>query len=214
MIRVVIVDNEPLIRAGLQHVLGTADDITVAATAPVAHAVETIQAQQPGVVLLDSCTSDAEALSTGMSAMTTPPLVCVLSASLKEEHVATALAAGASGYVLKDTPPERLAPLVRGLAQGWTMMSAGISERVVSRFLGDVVRRSTPEVSRLSPRERKILVLVACGLSNTEIGLRLHLSRGTVKDHLQSILRKLNVERRVQAALIAERAGLVPPGIP
>ncbi|WP_343241038.1 MULTISPECIES: response regulator transcription factor [unclassified Streptomyces] len=207
-----IVDNEPLIRAGLEHILDAADDIDVVACSPVGQAVETIQEQRPRVVLLDSCTSDADTLSTGIGRMTNPPAVCVLSASSNEEFVATALASGAAGYIPKDTAPERLVPLVRSLAQGWTMMSSPVSHAVVTRFLADITRTSaTSGIGRLTTRERDVLVLLAAGLSNAAIGGRLHLSLGTVKDHVRSLLSKLGVERRVQAALQAERAGLLRP---
>ncbi|MEV3991075.1 response regulator transcription factor [Streptomyces sp. NPDC049837] len=161
-------------------------------------------------MLLDACPSGADALADGIGTMSRPPRVCVLSHSLEEEHVAAALAAGASGYVLKTTPAEQLIPLVRFLADGWTMFSADISRALTVRFLTDVTREaSAGKLSRLTGREREILVLLGAGLSNAEIALRLHLGLGTVKDHVSSILGKLDVSRRVQAALLADRAGLL-----
>ncbi|MEU2514054.1 response regulator transcription factor [Streptomyces syringium] len=211
MVRVVIVDNDPLIRAGVAHVLGGAGGIDVAATAAVPDAVETIQEHAPRVVLLDSCVADADALSQGIGALPDPPAVCVLSAYSDERFIATALGAGATGYVLKDIPPDRFADVVRCMAQGWTMVSAPVSRKVVARFLTGVSRsEGVSRVARLTAREREVLVLLACGLSNIDIGARLHLSLGTVKDHIKAIFRKLGVERRLQAALLAERAGLLP----
>ncbi|MFD3941657.1 response regulator transcription factor [Streptomyces sp. NPDC058579] len=210
MIRVVVIDDEPLIRAGLQHSLGDAEDIDVVAAAPVNEAVDTVRDLEPRVVLLDSCDSDAPRLSAGFGSVSAPPTVCVLSASNRPEHVAIALAAGAAGYVRKDTPPDRLPPLVRFLDQGWTMMSSEISAPVVTAFLSDASRSATAAaVARLSPRERQVLVLMALGLPNSDIGRQLHLSLGTVKDHVRAVLRKLGVRRRLQAALLAERAGLL-----
>ncbi|AZM57745.1 DNA-binding response regulator [Streptomyces sp. WAC 01529] len=209
--RVVVVDDEPLTRAGVRYALEQADDLDVAAAVPVAGAVETIQEQLPQVVLLDSCTSDAEPLSDGIGRLDRPPSVCVFSRSSDRRHVAVALAAGASGYVLKSTPSERLAPLVRSLADGWTMLSAGIGDDLATRYVAGLGRDvSAGHLSRLTARERQILVLVGAGLSNAEIGLRTHLSPATVKDHVGSILRKLEVSSRLRAALLADRAGLLP----
>ncbi|ARZ65885.1 hypothetical protein SMD11_0219 [Streptomyces albireticuli] len=99
---------------------------------------------------------------------------------------------------------------MRFLAQGWTVMSAGVSAPVVSAFLSDAGRTETAAaLARLSPRERQVLILLAQGLPNTDIGRQLHLGLGTVKDHVRVVLRKLGVQRRLQAALLAERAGLL-----
>ncbi|MEU8548911.1 response regulator transcription factor [Streptomyces roseoverticillatus] len=210
MIRVAVIDDEPLIRAGLRHYLDDADDIDVVAAAPLSEAVDTVHELHPHVVLLDPRGTDAPTLAAGFGSATEPPAVCVLCTSGRPEHVATALAAGAAGYVRKDTPPDRLAPLVHFLAQGWTMMSADVSAPVVNAFLSDASRTATTAaVARLSPRERQVLALMARGLPNTDIGRQLHLSLGTVKDHVRAVLRKLGVQRRLQAALLAERAGLL-----
>ncbi|MET9596245.1 response regulator transcription factor [Streptomyces sp. NPDC006459] len=215
MIRVVVVDDEPLIRAGLRGSLRDTPDLDVAAAVPVREAVEAITDAGPRVVLLDACTEDAGRLATGIGSMPQPPSVCVLSRSADKEHIALALAAGASGYVMKDTPPEVLVPLVRFLAAGWTMLSTDASRPVIRHFLADHDRGSVrPRLDGLSPREREVLALLAAGLSNTAIAARLHLGVGTVKDHVSSILGKLDVDSRLQAALLADRAApasLRPP---
>lgn len=134
--------------------------------------------------------------------------------SAREDDVAFALAAGSAGYILKSTPPGRLPLLVRSLSGGWTVLSSTISQAVINRFHVEFVRDAAgATISSLSCRERSVLVLLACGLSNSEIGARLHLSLGTVKDHVRSILAKLSVPNRVQAAVLADRAGLISPEV-
>lgn len=210
MIEVVVVDDEPLIRAGLQQILDSTEDIKTTGAVPVTEAVVTICEQEPQVVLLDCCTTDAPTIGAGLAHMPSPPAVCVLSRYADEEYAALALASGASGYVLKDTDPLRFAPLVRFLAQGWTMMSADVTRTVVAGFLdGAGQRPDTSRTERLTPREKTVLVLMSAGLSNADIARRLHLAHGTVKDHVSTVLTKLEVTGRVQAALRAERAGLL-----
>jgi DNA-binding NarL/FixJ family response regulator len=209
VIRLVIVDNEPLTRIGLRSALAPVDDIDVTDAVGVQDAVATVQREEPHVVLLDSCTRDAPMLSAGLGSMKSPPHVCVLSRFPDEEYVAVALAAGARGYVLKSTPAEQLAPLVRFVAAGWTMTSPMISNSLKGRFLNGLDQDAVKEeLTSLTARERHVLALLAEGLSNPEIALATHLSPATVKDHVSAILHKLNVQRRIHAALLAHRAGL------
>ncbi|MGY0459604.1 LuxR C-terminal-related transcriptional regulator [Kitasatospora sp. cg17-2] len=211
MIRVVVVDDEPLARTGVQYALAPAGDVEVTSAVPVKDAVGAIRQDGPGVVLLDSCPSDAPMLAEGLSGMHTPPRVCVLSRSSDEQHIATALAAGAHGYVLKNTPTEQLAPLVRFLAAGWTMTSPAITRAMKEHFLAGHIRQdATDRLAKLTRREYEVLVLLAQGLSNQEIAALAHLSPATVKDHVSAILRKLHVQRRIHAAVLADRAGLLP----
>ncbi|WP_314254452.1 response regulator transcription factor [Streptomyces sp. DSM 40907] len=207
MIRVVV-DNEPLVRAGLRHALDAASDMSVSAAVPVSGAAGTIREQQPRVVLLDSCTADAPHLSAGIGSLARPPRACVLSRSTDEQHIALALASGAAGYALKDTPPGQLAPLIRFLAEGWTMTSTAITASRTRRYLADLHRDTTAAacLDNLTPREREVLTHLHQGLSHTDIACQLHLAHGTVKDHVSSVLGKLHATSRVQAALIADRA--------
>lgn len=213
MIRVVVVDDEALVRSGFELILNASDGIQVVATAQGAQAVEVIRREHPDVVLLDIRMPDVDGLTVlrQIQTLPAPPHVAMLTTFDTDEYVLTALRSGASGFLLKDTEPEQLAQLVHTLAAGGVVMSPKASRALLRGHPGagapkeaDVAR-----VSLLSDRERDVLVLVAEGLSNADIGTRIHLSAGTVKDHVSSILTKLRVSSRVQAALLAERAGLL-----
>jgi DNA-binding NarL/FixJ family response regulator len=130
-----------------------------------------------------------------------------------DEYVETALRSGAAGFLLKDTDPEELPFLVRALAEGGTVLSSKVTRTVVDGFLGAGSQEAAARtLDRLTERERHVLLLVAEGLSNGDIATRMHLSTGTVKDHVSAILTKLEVGGRVQAALLAQRAGLLTKG--
>ncbi|MFJ5707225.1 response regulator [Streptomyces sp. NPDC093105] len=213
MIRVVVVDDEALVRSGFQMILNASDGIEVVATAEGARAAEVIRRERPDVVLLDIRMPDVDGLTVlrQVRELPEPPHVAMLTTFDTDEYVLTALRSGASGFLLKDTEPEQLAQLVRTLAAGGVVMSPKASRALLRGHPGAGAPQDA-DVSRvglLSDRERDVLVLVAEGLSNADIGTRIHLSAGTVKDHVSSILTKLRVSSRVQAALLAERAGLL-----
>ncbi|THC47395.1 response regulator transcription factor [Streptomyces sp. A1499] len=213
MIRVVVVDDEALVRSGFQMILNASDGIEVVATAEGTQATDVVRRERPDVVLLDIRMPDVDGLTVPRQIQTLPaaPHVAMLTTFDTDEYILTALRSGASGFLLKDTEPEQLAQLVHTLAAGGVVMSPKASRALLRSHPGagapqdaDVAR-----VGQLSDRERDVLVLVAEGLSNADIGTRIHLSAGTVKDHVSSILTKLRVTSRVQAALLAERAGLL-----
>ncbi|RST03512.1 response regulator transcription factor [Streptomyces sp. WAC05950] len=212
MIRVAVVDDEPLIRSGIARAL-MAEDIEVVAEVTVADALARLQDDPPDVVLIDCSVADALEICDDWRAASNPR-VCALADSAREDDVAFALAAGSAGYILKNTPPDRLPLLVRSLSGGWTVLSSTISQAVINRFQAEFISKAAgAPISSLSSRERSVLALLTCGLSNSEIGARLHLSLGTVKDHVRSILAKLSVPNRVQAAVLADRAGLRSPEV-
>ncbi|SOD85171.1 two component transcriptional regulator, LuxR family [Streptomyces sp. Ag109_G2-15] len=215
VIRVLVVDDEALIRTGFTHILNTADDIEVVAAVPGGQAARAVRELLPDVVLLDIRMPDVDGLSilADLRRMPQAPVVAMLTTFDADEYVATALRSGAAGFLLKDTDPEQLPHLVRTLAGGGTVLSSKVTRRVVDGYLDNSVREPTAVrlVARLTERERAVLVLMAEGLANTDIGERLHLSTGTVKGHVTNVLGKLQVSSRVQAALIAERAGLLTP---
>ncbi|MER5793873.1 response regulator transcription factor [Streptomyces sp. NPDC001980] len=215
MIRVLVVDDEALIRTGFMHILETADDIEVVAAVPGGQAVPTVRELRPDVVLLDIRMPDVDGLTilADLRRMPEAPVVAMLTTFDTDEYVATALRSGAAGFLLKDTDPEQLPHLVRTLAEGGTVLSSKVTRLVVDSYLDNSVREPAAVrlTARLTERERAVLVLMAEGLANTEIGERLHLSTGTIKGHVTNVLGKLRVSSRVQAALIAERAGLLTP---
>ncbi|MDX3522738.1 response regulator transcription factor [Streptomyces scabiei] len=216
MIRVLVVDDEALIRTGFEHILNCADGIDVVAAVPGGRAVHAVRELCPEVVLLDIRMPDVDGLTVlaELRGLPRPPVVAMLTTFDMDEYVAAALRSGAAGFLLKDTDPEHLPHLVRTLAAGGVVLSSRVTRTVVDGYLDNGPRQAAARlVERLTERERAVLVLITEGLSNTDIGDRMHLSTGTVKDHVSALLTKLEVGSRVQAALLAERAGMLrPPG--
>jgi DNA-binding NarL/FixJ family response regulator len=213
LIRVVIVDDEGLVRTGLSMILGSAPDIEVVGSTSGADAAGLIATSTPDVVLLDIRMPDVDGLSVlrELRSMPQPPAVAMLTTFDADEYILTALRLGASGFLLKDTEPERLAEYVRALAAGAVVLSPIASDAVMNTHPGlkAEIDQDAARIQRLSERERQVLVLVAEGLSNADIGARLYVSGATVKDHVSAILTKLEVTSRVQAALAAQRAGIL-----
>ncbi|WP_033290194.1 response regulator [Amycolatopsis jejuensis] len=212
MVRVVVVDDEELVRSGFRLILEAAGDIEVVATATGADAVKEIGLHRPDVVLLDIRMPDVDGLTVlrELRRRKDPPAIAMLTTFDSDEYIAVALRSGAAGFILKDTAPDQLAQLVRTLAVGGVVLSAKVTRTVVDGYLESGAGSSAAsQVAHLSERERAVLVLIAEGLSNAEIAARLHLGVGTVKDHVSALLTKLDVGNRVQAALVAQRAGLL-----
>lgn len=213
MIRVVIVDDEALVRSGFTMILNATDDIRVVGTAAGVEALDVIKAEEPDVLLLDIRMPQLDGLTLlGLvTRLPNPPAIAMLTTFDADEYIMAALGAGASGFLLKDTEPEQLAQYVRALAAGAVVLSPRASRTLLDTHpgLGAVLDAEADRVSGLTDRERQVLVLVAEGLSNADIGTRLYLGAGTVKDHVSAILAKLGVGSRVQAALAAQRAGLL-----
>jgi len=211
VIRVVVVDDEALVRSGFELILNASEDVRVVATAVGAEAVDTVRRERPDVLLLDIRMPDVDGLAVlrAVRALPEPPVVAMLTTFDTDEYVLTALRTGAAGFLLKDTEPDQLAQLVRTLCAGGVVLSPKATHAVLRGRPDAAEDAGVARVGRLSEREREVLVLVAEGLSNGEIGARVHLSAGTVKDHVSAILGKLRVSSRVQAALLAQRAGLL-----
>lgn len=207
-----IVDDEALIRQGLSLILAAAPDIEVVGAVEGGEALALIEMTRPDVVLLDIRMPDVDGLTIlgDIQARRLESRVVILTTFDSDEHIETAMRAGASGFLLKDTDPEQLPQYVRTAAGGGVVLVPSVS----SAILGFSARpAATAEyerlISTLTPREISVLTLLAEGYSNGEIGSRLFLSIGTIKDHVSAILAKLDVPTRVQAALIADRAGLL-----
>lgn len=210
-ISVVIVDDESLLRSGFEMILDAAGDIDVLATTSGAQALAEITRHRPDVVLLDIRMPDVDGLAVlrEIQALNDPPVVTMLTAFAADEYVAEALRVGAAGFIVKDTDPVQLIQQVRALAGGSVVLSPQTTRAVLDSAVPSASAADLALVGELNVRERDVLRLMAKGLSNTEIGARLHLSVGSIKDHVRAILTKLAVANRVQAALVAQRAGLL-----
>lgn len=210
MIRVVVVDDEALVRSGFRMILGSAHDIEVADAVDGPEAMAAIARSSPDVVLLDIRMPGRSGLDilTEIRQLPSPPVVAVLTTFDSDEYIARALGEGAAGFLVKDTDPEQLPSLVRSLAAGGFVLSPQVSRTVIDGYLGAGERAAAQLMRTLTPREQAVLAHLALGRSNREIGVELHLSVGTIKDHVSAILGKLGVTTRLQAALIAQRGGL------
>ncbi|WP_042801238.1 response regulator transcription factor [Streptomyces sp. C] len=215
VIRVVIADDEPLIRAGIRMILTSAPDIEVVAEgANGREAVELALSHAPDVVLLDIQMPVMDGLSALGELGRAAPAVrtLILTTFGEKENVLRALSQGGAGFLLKDSAPGELIGAVRAAAAGDAYLSPGATRHVVDQLAtgpaagrGEEARR---RVAELSERERGVLALLGEGLSNADAGRRLHMSEATVKTYVSRILAKLGCENRVQAALLARDAGL------
>ena len=214
-LRIAIVDDEALIRSGLAMILGSAPDIEVVATCPGTDALNVVRELRPDVVLLDIRMPDVDGLTLlrRLRALPEPPEVAMLTTFDTDEHLDQALRLGASGFLLKDTEPDVLARSVRAVATGAGCLSAPLLRRLraATGSRGGTGGRSAHErsIGNLSERELQVLGFLGQGLSNIEIGARMHLGAATVKDYVSAVLTKLGVANRIQAAVLAERAGLL-----
>lgn len=213
VIRTMVIDDEALVRSGFQLILNAAPDIEVVATCDGARGIEMIQRHHPDVVLLDLRMPQVDGLSIlrELAGWAHRPAVAMLTTFDTEEYISQALALGAVGFLLKDTEPEHLAHAVRVIAGGGKVLSPKVTDTVITGYLTRDSDPPTPAgLELMTPRERDVLALVGQGLANAQIARRLHLSPSTVKDHVSAVLTKLAVTNRVQAAVIARDAGLVP----
>jgi DNA-binding NarL/FixJ family response regulator len=216
VIRVLLVDDQELMRMGFRMVLGAQEDIDVVGEAgDGAQAVELTKELQPDVVLMDVRMPVLDGVeATKLIAGPGLAKVLVMTTFDLDEYALAALRNGASGFLLKDTQPAELVHSLRAVASGDAVVSPSVTRRLLDRFLGASggELRDAAVLSALTEREREVLVLIAKGLSNTEIAGRLFLSEATVKTHVGRILAKLDVRDRVQAVVLAYETGLVRPG--
>lgn len=210
-IRVIVADDQSMVRAGFRMLLGGEPDIDVVGEAANgAEAVELAARAQPTVVLMDIRMPVLDGLEATRRILAADPgaRVLILTTFDLDEYVYEALRAGASGFVLKDDPPEQLISAVRVVADGAALLSPTVTKRVISQFTR-VPRPAPPRaVADLTERELDVLRLVARGRSNAEIGQELYISETTVKTHISHILQKLNLRDRVQAVVLAYETGL------
>ncbi|MFE6040577.1 response regulator [Streptomyces sp. NPDC056452] len=214
MINVLVADDSEIVRRGLGDILASADDIHVVAQAwDGRSAVDAASRLNPDVALVDIRMPgmDGLAATRELRALRVPPQVLILTMFAEDEYVDEAIRAGASGFLLKDTPPEELLRSVRLVAAGEATLDPSVTGRVMDQLAQHSVQLTTQEqraLESLTGREREILGLIGRGLPNAGIGAVLHVSEGTVKNQVSRLLTKIGAENRVQAARLAYRAGM------
>ncbi|GCD32320.1 DNA-binding response regulator [Streptomyces chrestomyceticus JCM 4735] len=210
MIRVMIVDDEILLRTCMQRILECEPDIEVPVVCDGRDVLEAVDTHRPDVVLLDLRMPDVDGLTAlqWIRSRPAPPTVAILTMFLTDEDIAAALRSGAAGFLMKDATPQELAHVVRVLAAGDTVLSAAAARIVIDGYLDTGMRHDEPDprLGTLTEREHQVLELLAEGLTNAEIGRHLLLSASTAKEHVSTILTKLGLTNRVQAAVVAHRA--------
>jgi len=218
--RVVIADDQTLVRGGFRLILSLADIPVVAEAADGKEAVAAVLKYRPDVVLMDIRMPKMDGLEATRRIVTSRPghdvRVIVLTTFDLDQYVYAALAAGASGFLLKDVSPEHLVTAVKLVRTGDALLAPSITRRLIERF---VPRPGGPSVagrdlSVLTPRELEVLGLIARGMSNAELATALTLSEATVKTHVANILAKLGLRDRVQAVVLAYETGLISPTPP
>ena len=218
-LRVVIADDQALVRTGFRLILEAQPDIEVVAEAANGEeAVHAVRRTKPSMVLMDVRMPVLDGLAAARRILdggdAPRPSVIMLTTFDLDEYVYTAMSAGASGFLLKDITAEQLVASVRLVAAGEALLAPSITRRLVERYVrpapvGEGVRQ---ELASLTAREREVLALVGRGLSNGELAAQLHLSEATVKSHLVHVFSKLGLRDRAQAVVVAYETGLVQPG--
>jgi DNA-binding NarL/FixJ family response regulator len=224
MIRVVIADDEAMIRAGVRAVLSTDPGIDIVAEAADGHqAVELVRRHRPQVAVLDVRMPKLNGIDAAVEIHRTVPTtgVIMLTTFGEDDYILRALGGGAAGFLIKSGEPEELIAGVRAVADGAACLSPKVAARVVAHLassgagaLADRRGAARERVDRLTTREREVLSYLGSGLSNSQIARRLHVVEGTVKAHVSSVLARLGVENRAAAAVVAHEAGMVPPPPP
>lgn len=223
MIRVVVVDDQAVIRAGLRTMLEHETELSIVGEAgDAARAMEVVAAARPDVVLMDVRMPGVDGIEATRRILADgaekPPAVLVLTTFDDDEYVFGALQAGAAGFLLKDAGPDVLVAAVRTVAAGDSLLDPAVTRRLVERWVAleessaSTERPMPATVGTLSPREREILVGLARGRTNRELAGDLIVSEATVKSHVSNLLTKLGVRSRVQAVVLAYEAGVVRPG--
>jgi len=214
VIRIVVADDQPLVRTGLRMILDAEPDIDIVAEASNGNeAVAAAAAHAPDVILMDVRMPELDGIEAtrAITAVDEPPRVLVLTTFDLDEIVYDALRAGASGFLLKDAPEDRLISAIRVVADGGSLFAPSVTRRLIEEF---AKRPEKPErdLTDLTERENEVLRMIARGLSNGEIATELFVSENTVKTHVARILMKLGLRDRVQAVVVAYESGVVRAG--
>jgi DNA-binding NarL/FixJ family response regulator len=214
-LRVLIVDDQAVVRLGFAALLGSQTDMVVVGAAGDGQQGVRLAGQlRPDVVLMDIRMPVLDGIQATrlLAASAAPPRVLVLTTFDLDDYVYDALRAGASGFLLKDATPEEILAAVRVVGGGEALLAPAVTSRLIAEFAGRARLVPPTELASLTPREREVLLLVAAGLANGEIARRLCLADQTVKSHVSSVLFKLGLRDRVQAVILAYESGLVVPG--
>jgi DNA-binding NarL/FixJ family response regulator len=213
-IRVLVADDQSLVRSGFRMLLDGEEDMEIVAEAANGvEAVDKAARYEPSVVLMDIRMPELDGLEATRRILAADPdaRVLVLTTFDLDEYVYAALRAGASGFVLKDEPPEQLLAAIRIIAAGEALLSPAVTKRVIAKFTQLPSKPPPPEIEELTERELDVFRLIARGLSNAEIGQELFISDTTVKTHMTHLLQKLGLRDRVQAVVLAHETGLFEP---
>jgi DNA-binding NarL/FixJ family response regulator len=218
-VSVLIVDDQALVRAGFRMILEAEDDIDVVGEAANGQdAIAEALRLRPDVVLMDVRMPDVDGIEATRRLLGDDrpgAKVVMLTTFDMDEYVYDALQAGASGFLLKDVPPEQLVDGIRAVASGDALLAPSVTRRVIEEFVRRPpasVRTLPPQLAELTARELEVLTLIARGLSNAEIATELFVSETTVKTHVAHVLMKLALRDRVQAVVLAYESGLIEPG--
>ncbi|MFF0145698.1 LuxR family two component transcriptional regulator [Amycolatopsis sulphurea] len=214
-IRVLLVEDQALVRAGLRMVLDAQPDLIVAGEAGDGlDAVQQVPRLRPDVVLMDvrMPVLDGIEATRRITALPGPPKVLILTTYDLDEHVLAAIRAGATGFLLKDAPPEQLLGALRTVHDGDAVLAASATRRLLNRLAPPLDESAVRAVATLTAREREILAELGGGRSNAEIAARLTVAEGTVKTHVSNVLTKLGIRDRAQAVVLAYESGVVRPG--
>jgi DNA-binding NarL/FixJ family response regulator len=215
-VRVLIADDQALVRSGFRMILDARGDVEVVGEAgDGAGAVALVERREPDVVLMDVRMPDMDGIEATRRIVASGSLarIIILTTYDADEYVFSALRAGASGFLLKDVRPPELVEAIRVVARGDALLAASVTRRLLDRFAGTLPDTAAPppDLGELTEREREVLRLVALALSNAEIAERLVVTEATVKTHVSSVLRKLGLRDRVQAVVFAYDTGIVRP---
>jgi DNA-binding NarL/FixJ family response regulator len=215
VIRVLVADDQALVRAGIRMLIETQDDLTVVGEAADGLAAISEAAQsRPDVVLMDIRMPRLDGIGAArriLALQPGPPRVVMLTTFDLDEYVFDAMSAGASGFLLKHAPPEELLFGIRAAADGHALVAPALTRRLIQQF-ARVRPRAAPELDRLTEREREVLVLLVRGRSNAEIARDLVVGESTVKTHVTRVLSKLGLRDRAQAVIYGYETGIVTPG--
>ncbi|MEV4750848.1 response regulator transcription factor [Streptosporangium sp. NPDC049248] len=215
-IRIVIADDQAMVRAGLKLVVESETDMEVVGEAPDGvEAIAVVRRTKPDIVLMDISMPRMDGLTAAKQLLGQPesPKIIMLTTFDTDENLYTALRAGTSGFLLKVSPPEQLVDAIRVVIAGDALLDPAVTTRVIASFAGRHDPAPPPQLADLTPRELEVLRSLARGLTNSEIAGKLFVGEATVKTHVARVLMKLHLRDRAQAVVFAYESGVVRPGV-